>query len=1016
MKKINNGQSGLQRCTRILLGLILTVQATISVYGQQSYSVGLPLTNYGNDGIQYLTPAILVPEVQFQPPDIQVKLNGMPLPAWLNFTSKALNADVTGDGINDYEIDLFVVAGQCVPIPAGAGICTAPANCSSIPAFATATRRECYQISVMSFGQASTHSLCIYGPEPLAISGTASTQAKNGETINIPFSINRLDEDYAWTLQEALPSYLSFTDAVGKDAVLQFKAPDIDLAEQTFHMNVKSNLQACNKASFTFKVSSKGDAVFVGGPVDIVFVVDVSGSMGEKAVCACSGKAGCPDPPNRSKLNYLKAEIFSLYAQMQTLARAEDKIGLVSFHTTSKIEKILVPFTDNTLMPIVNGWDDNGYNSTAIGQGLNSAVSLLTNTAHKRFIILMTNGMQNETPYLEWADGSKNTVKVGSTVFNNSLGITVIPIAIFTPTGEYRDLLNALGTATGVSVVKDVCESNLSLLQAYNDAAKSLGSPKLVTFKRDVFSGNVATGTFTVNENLDKMLVNIINVGNQNFNSFKLEKNINNTWTDITSLGTISPIIAQSSIRRLFSVNFPAVLGGNPINSSGQYRYTVNSTIPNVPYEFSVIIDDHGVKHSTYTGREFHQAGEPVNLAASVFFNGLPVTDATVVVSLESPIASFSSKFSKAKISGKYLDVTKTPLSEGKRTVGFGVPYINHYAINNHVIDSLGVDGNKMNLADRKYLVLKQETDFGTVFQAVGNTIPLTHQTNGIYKGQFTGTKNVGLYTMHFLITGNVSGIGSVTRMDAKSLYVNFGKPVLSKSKLYVMWEKPVLISVTPMDGSDNLLGPGQSEQLSIYISKGSASKPIDYLDGRYVFQLFGLTDNDDPDIIIRVNTDVLYNGKLSGLSRKRGFITIQGGYAYPQNTLGTNYDAHFLGELKAGYRFWKKLGAQVHLGYYSFKGKNSISNQRIIGGGLGAFYKFPLTTSQGWSIIAELNGGYYKPKNIDGDFGYNAGLGLNAFINYHLSLVLEGKYYSIYTSPDNLNFISSTIGLKFHF
>jgi len=1041
MTQLTNSPLALRNYRNLLLTLLILVWqagpswlAGNSVYGQ--YTVSLPLSGYSHDGVGVLSAAIIVSEDIFNSPDVSVTVNDgvqnwivleNPLPianpatqiSWLRFKGTSLGIDVTGDGVKDYKIELMVPNGQCVPVPAGAGVCTAPANCSTVAAYSTATRSKCYRVDVTAFTLLSTHTLCVFGPDPLTIAGPALTQGNNGQPSDIAFSVNRLDENYTWDLVED-PAFLTLADGAGKDALVKFLGPLTDLAEQTFHINVKSNVQSCDEATFTFKVSSKGDAVFTGGPIDLVLVVDVSGSMGEKAECACKGQPGCPEPPNRSKLNYLKQEITNLYSLMQGLARPEDKVGLVSFHSTSKIEKTLVPFSDNTILPIISAWDDNGYTTTAIGQGLKSAVSLLTNTAHKRYIILMTNGMQNETPYLEWTDGSKSTVKVSSTVFNSSLGISVIPIAIFTPSGEYRNLLNALGKGTGVSVVKDVCESNESLVQAYTEAAKSLGSPKLVTFKRDVFAGSVGSGTFTVNENLDRMLVNIINVGSQNFSSVKIEKKISNTWTDITALGTISPSLAQSSIRRLFTISFPAVLNGSPLNSSGEYRYTVNSSIPGIPYELTVIIDDHGVKHTVFTGNEYNQAGEPINLGASVFFNGSPVTDATVVVSLNRPIASFSSTFSRSEING--MQVTKVPLTDRRTTTGkagkagFGVPYIKHFEIKNAAIDALGVDGDRMNNADRKYFVLRHEKDFGTVFGTTGNTIPLIHQGNGIYKAPFTSTNNVGLYTMHYLITGNVNSVGTITRMDAKDVYVNFGKPVLSASNLYVMWEQPILISVTPKDGSGNLLGPGQGDQLSIYISKGSASAANDYLNGQYVFRLNGLTDNDDPDVIIRVNKDVLFNGKLSGLNWKKGFLTIQGGYNFPQGNLSADYSSGYLGELKVGYRFWKKIGAQVHFGYYSFKGNAGISNMNIFGGGLGGFYKYPITTSQGWGIIAELNGGYYKPNQLDGAFGYNGGLGLNAFINYKLSLVLEGKYYSIYTKPDNINFLGTTIGLKFHF
>lgn len=1007
----------------LLLLLIAIFKSTFFLYGQcgLQYNIAIDLSNYTPG--QVLTNEICIPAVQFVDPDVHVFIDGAAISTipWLDFTTSMENSN------QELHVKLFTKVGQCVPLPPGKAACGAPilpAQCQgqgltqpacNAAGFAGADRSQCYTVTVVAYGNCSVHSLCVFLPKLMVMTGPANTEGINNVGKNLDFSNGRNDEDYKWTVDGGLPSFLTFTDDAGKDAQLQLKSSG-DVAPTTFTIRSTSTKQGCDAGTFTFTVSSKKEPVFVGDPIDMFLVVDVSGSMGETAICACKGSSGCPDPPGKSKLKYLKEQINQLYAQMKTLARAEDRIGLVSFHTTSTIEKTLVPFSDPSILTLVNAWDDNGYNTTCIGCGLKDAVGQLQamNPTHKKFIILMTNGMQNETPEIEWTDGTKSTVKVGAITFNKALGITVIPIAIFTPSGDYRDLLNALGTGTGVSVVKDVCESNLSLLTAYTTAAMSIGSPKLVTFKRDVFSGNTATGTFTVNEDLDKLLVNIINVGNQNFTSFKIEKNVSNVWTDITSLGAITPALAQSSIRRLFTMNFPAVLNGSPLNSSGDYRYTVTSSIPGIPYEFSVIIDDHGVKHFAYAGQPYDQTDRSMPLTANIYFNGSPVTNATVVVSLESPIASFSNNFSRANISG--MQVTKVPLTERGKTAGFGSPYIKHITIKNAAIDALRVDGDRMNNADRKYFVLKHENNFGTVFQAQGNTITLAHQGNGSYQGQFTGTQHVGLYTMHFLITANVPGVGTITRMEEKDVFVNFGKPILDKSNLYVMWEQPILISFTPKDAHDNLLGPGHADQISIYMSKGSASAAIDYLDGKYVAKLNGINIDDDPDIIIRIRKDVLYNGKLSGLSRKRAFISINAGYDFPQGTLDSAYTSNLMFELKGGYRFWKKLGLQAHLGYYGFKGKGSNSNESIIGGGLGAFYRFPITNSQGWNMIVELNGGYYKPKHTDGAFGINGGVGFNAFLSYKLSLVLEGKYYTIYTKPDNTNFIGTTIGLKFHF
>src|SRR6185503_10935633 len=116
------------------------------------------------------------------------------------------------------------------------------------------------------------------------------------------------------------------------------------------------------------------------------------------------------------------------------------------------------------------------------------------------------------------------------------------------------------------------------------------------------------------------------------------------------------------------------------------------------------------------------------------------------------------------------------------------------------------------------------------------DTIPLPEIANGVYQAPYDNTRVTGLYTVEYLINGNVPITCTFFRTASHSKPVLFGKPDRPKSNFYLFDESGAyFLNLKPVDIYGNYLGMGKADQISITMSVGSTSQPLDYLDGRYV-------------------------------------------------------------------------------------------------------------------------------------------------------------------------------------
>jgi hypothetical protein len=152
-------------------------------------------------------------------------------------------------------------------------------------------------------------------------------------------------------------------------------------------------------------------------PIDVMIVFDKSGSMSD------------PAPPiNRTKLQEAQ-DAASLFVQLIRVG-ADDRLGLVTFSSGAHTDRTPIdvataqpalvgpaPFTSGLIGGITTG------GSTSIGKGLQLAIAAYGASANERAILLMTDGLQNTSPFVADVEGSLGATKVNAIGFGSDADI-----------------------------------------------------------------------------------------------------------------------------------------------------------------------------------------------------------------------------------------------------------------------------------------------------------------------------------------------------------------------------------------------------------------------------------------------------------------------------------------------------------------------------------------------------------------------------------------------------------------
>lgn len=764
-------------------------------------------------------------------------------------------------------------------------------------------------------------------------------------------------------------------------------------------------------------------------PVDIVLVLDHSGSMDDPA------PGGTQD-----KIDLLKDAVELFIRGWTPYAVAGDKIGVVYFESsvTQYNTPLLIDFLGNEQNVINDVRAHNPESSTAMGGGLQTAINELVSSANaKKHIILFTDGMQNCSPMVrELApDGTppepnhdiRDEPIDYLTVFCNS-GVAGAPgVSLESYLTNNNTRIHTIGTGvsgiawqnllTNIANETDgenhfTSEPDLELFRFYEeDLVTSLAGNtlELVKYKTAVMNKGEEQRTekFTINT-AAKRASFILSWRNPTGNT-ELKIMLKNP-----DGYSVSPSQMKSSdYYHIATFDFPLfqhVVNGDRTwyEHRGVWEMVImeeNIQGSEVVYDASLLVDEAKLDYEFEVVKKDYGTGEAVLLTARVTEDETPV---------------------------RTLDKAQVVVKRPKTGTG---TFLSTHTVSKEDLDK---DLHKHkdffpSLVDKKTYILVQDAANRQKLAPTIETIYLYDdglaehgdQTagDGLYSFLLKDTTIPGTYSFNFHIEGKTFRSGKFSRNRLVSTQVRVKKPSIEDTDIDMeIIERTgdfytVRISVTPFDRFKNYLGPGYSRYVEITSSDGTFVKPVeDQLDGSYSRDLTIYDFSKDPNIRINVQGVDLYDDPLSCILKpfKRYSISAHVGKTFPIGNFNNNYNPGFSLSIDADCHITPQFSFVGLLGYHHFQGgQSAISDTHWINVSGNLKYEFSISPLRPF-----INGGLglYIPKNGSLKLGFNIGLGLDYSLTPAWTIELGGNYHHIFTGNSGIKFLVPYIGLIFRF
>ncbi|MGH7713958.1 MAG: VWA domain-containing protein [Gemmatimonadaceae bacterium] len=715
-------------------------------------------------------------------------------------------------------------------------------------------------------------------------------------------------------------------------------------------------------------------------PVDIALVLDLSGSMLSPACGTC-------DP----KLQVLKDAV-ELFVQLFTIFTIPaDRFGLNYFRTN--ISEFLVSGSAlfdaqanaAAVIADVQAQTTVPANLTAMGGGIQQAINRLTDATRPRNIILFTDGMQNVNPMVDATTfvidnvASKPNSNVNPTMpptdLNAALGIKVNTIGVGA-TPAFVDLLDDIAAQTnGLFKLTTAPDDDLRrfYIEDLIDVLRTF-SPQLIAYRYAALPADTASQVFTTNVTARRVVFKLSWKRGSQF-GLRVVKN----GVDLTRYGRL----ISGAFYRIFSIDVPAMVSGQPVTPGGDWQVIVSGT-KGTSYEVAGIVEEEVLKYEFTLGGPTHVAGSPLPLSLRLTFAGQPVTDARVSARVLAPRQSLAT----------LLSTNPTPAAPA------GFQY------------ETGATA-----AQRKFQLLLGDSAFRSAMQPAPNAITFTNNGNGTYSASYANTSITGPYSVIFTVEGQRADIGTYSRTESRSVSVRFGTAVLATSSVSFVpaGRTPAgqryELTLRPRDANGNYLGPDYGNAIAVTVDGTPlTTAPIDRLDGSYVFQLVTARPPSSTTVTITVMGRPLYNGPLSGIpsggagGQPTFALSAHVGAAIPATGFAASAKTGLLLEADLELRVTRSFSIEGVVGRYEFG-----SSTDITGGSLFAKGYLP---GSPWRPHAAVGAGVFKPNAGSSGFGLSGTVGLNRPLTGQLEFDAGAGYTHVFRS-DGLGFFGIKAGFK---
>jgi len=440
--------------------------------------------------------------------------------------------------------------------------------------------------------------LYVYGGLPMEISpATDFTAEENLDIPPIDFDASGSGLDPQWSVQFTTSNPGNFT-IEPTTGVFTGKANPGTADVYPLVVTVEDNNRQFGgrkaTSSIELQMTVTGGISPEVNPIDLVFVLDASGSMNSDACLDC----------NFSRFSEIKSNVPAWIDQFPGFAGEENRLGVVYFKTG------ISGYSSSSDQPATNGgnlYDAETYavrmrdqvrnlsdpswsDLTNMGGGLYRAIEKLKESGdNQKHIILFTDGKQNVPPEVGICKGDPTSSAPlsihGERTYNlnSGLGVKIHSIGIHANDDVYNLLSKmAMDTEAEVLIARetDFPYYGAFFTQEFVNGLKE-SSPQLIGYRYVTMSSNTSTESFMVNRLVDKLIFKlkgeIFMYGQADF---YVEK-------DSETIQPNSPPITGPDYKALvFDIN---ELNIDPV---GEWKMKITGT-SGMKYEASLIADDH---------------------------------------------------------------------------------------------------------------------------------------------------------------------------------------------------------------------------------------------------------------------------------------------------------------------------------------------------------------------------------------------------------------------------------------
>jgi hypothetical protein len=583
-------------------------------------------------------------------------------------------------------------------------------------------------------------------------------------------------------------------------------------------------------------------------PVDMILVLDVSGSMDDPA----------PGETNL-KLDLLKDAVEMFIRAWEPFAIPEDRLGLVFFSsaiaaTHPSGSPLMLPFSANANDFIENVRSQTAGGCTALGGGVLTALrGFDASPGRQRHIIVFSNGMQNRSPMVTGASPAAHQIladpgaSCGDSGISDEPGVNLADydvkaihtIGTGTP-AAWTALISAIASETGghhhftTTPDEDLEDFFLEDLVA---ALRVDPVEKVATVKGTLANDDVRKyETFEINQSVRKATFAV------SWRGDRRPEAVN--FSLVAPNGTTVPShlikVQNGPFYRLATIQFPLAGHGampmaaavypppGPIPHGGTWKLVFHPKLATseVAYRAHLIVDDADIRYQFAAPTNGVGVGEAIPLSLWV----------------------------------KYGNRTLTNLEDVRVTIrrpptGFGTFLATKDVSDDQMAKEIDLSGDQFgNLAGKKAYLLYQNSELRESLQPIEETIALldngmpdqgdAKSDDGVYSALYTNTQRPGLYHVELAFRLIGEDGSPVLRTDRRTLSVGIERFDLTKSTIDIRQvsdpEGGVAYEakVTLIDAYGNYLGPGHKVTAVVALPGdkwgGRLVRLEDNLDGSY--------------------------------------------------------------------------------------------------------------------------------------------------------------------------------------